>query len=255
MNDIDIKNSLDRLLERHRKAVLLFSGGKDSLCVLDLCKDYLDRILVLHLDTGAKLPHMQGFAEEAVKRLGGNIKVVQPEISPTDCFKEFGFPVNIVPIRRTGFYKDFYKNPVKVQSLFDCCTRLRWLPMANFLERHGATLLINGHRKKDLTLTKQNGFIGNGFEWFVPIDNWTTEEVMDYLHQNNVPMPPDYPLGAKDCWHCTAIEPDAEGVNGLIFLKDKYPERHKALVACLKAVHGLVNNEVERFEKMLNEIV
>ena len=49
---------LATLFARHERAVLAFSGGKDSLVCLDLCRDYRDKLDVCWTNTGAMFPHM-----------------------------------------------------------------------------------------------------------------------------------------------------------------------------------------------------
>ncbi len=58
---------LATLFDRHDKAVLSFSGGKDSLVCLDLCRDYRDKLTVAWVNTGAMFPHMREFVYRAVE--------------------------------------------------------------------------------------------------------------------------------------------------------------------------------------------
>ena len=43
-------------LDRHDKIALQFSGGKDSLAVLYLCKEWWNKITVVWLNTGSAFP-------------------------------------------------------------------------------------------------------------------------------------------------------------------------------------------------------
>ena len=52
---------LESLFDRHEKAVLAFSGGKDSLVCLDICRAYRDQLTVVWVNTGAMFPHMRDF--------------------------------------------------------------------------------------------------------------------------------------------------------------------------------------------------
>ena len=61
---------LTKLFNRHQKAVLAFSGGKDSLVCLHLCRDYRDKIDVCWVNTGAMLPHMAAFIRKATEGFG-----------------------------------------------------------------------------------------------------------------------------------------------------------------------------------------
>ena len=58
---------LTKLFNRHKKAVLSFSGGKDSLACLHLCRPYRDKLTVAWVNTGAAFPHIVEFVRKAVK--------------------------------------------------------------------------------------------------------------------------------------------------------------------------------------------
>lgn len=246
MSDYSMKNMLDHLLAKHEKAILQFSGGKDSLTILNLCKSHLDRILVVHLDTGSRLPHMDSFIKEAVERVGGILRIIRPEMPQIDSIRIFGLPVDIAPLRKTIMYKGFGETCVKIQSSFDCCMRVRWAPMDAFINEYKPTLLITGKRKEDPSITQASGFVHDGVEHFLPIDNWTTSQVMNYLQENKIPTPPGYPAGSCCCWNCSAMsDPD-----GLMFLKTFYPLLYKKLVADFQTVFGIVKGELNRVEKI-----
>ena len=83
---------------------------------------------------------------------------------------------------------------------------------------------------------------------FLPIDNWSTKQVMDYLKQNKIPMPPYDPTSNIECWNCTAIE----DVKELSVLKKHYPLKYKELVENLKAVHGVIGDDLKRIVKIQN---
>ena len=246
MSDFSLSDMLTHLLNQHEKAILYFSGGKDSLAVLNLCKSHLDRILVVHLDTGARLPHMDSFVREAVERVGGNLKIIRPEMPQLDSIRMFGFPIDIAPLRKTIMYKGWVEGCIKIQASFDCCNRLRWAPMGAFVNEYKATLLITGQRKEDPVVTQVSGLVYKGVESFLPIDNWTTNQVMSYLQQNKIPMPPHYPAGTCDCWNCTATD----DIDGLMFLKTFYPLQYRKLVADFQTVWGVVKNELNQVEKI-----
>lgn len=246
MSEFGIKDMLDHLLVKHEKAILHFSGGKDSLAILNLCKSHLDRILIVHLDTGARLPHMDSFIREAVERVGGTLKIIRPEILQPDSIRIFGLPLDIAPLRQTIMYKAFGENRIKLQSSFDCCMRVRWAPMEAFTNEYKPTLVITGKRKSDPSITQASGFVHNGVESFLPINNWTANQVMSYLQENKIPMPPGYPAGTCDCWNCTS----QDDINELMFLKTFYPLLYRELFADSQAVFGIVKNRLAGVEKI-----
>lgn len=246
MSDFNMSDMLSHLLTKHEKAILQFSGGKDSLAILNLCKSHLNRILVVHSDTGARLPHMDSFIREAVERVGGTLRVLRSEPSQPDSIRMFGFPIDIAPLRKTIMYKGFGETCGKIQSSFDCCRRVRWAPMDAFINEFKPTLLITGKRKEDPSITQASGTVYNGVESFLPIDNWTTNQVMSYLQENKIPMPPGYPAGTCDCWNCTAMSDPDE----LMFLKTFYPLQYRKLVADFQTVFGIVKGELNRVEEI-----
>ena len=246
MSDFSMSDMLTHLLNKHEKAILQFSGGKDSLAILNLCKSHLDRILVVHLDTGARLPHMERFVWESVARVGGTLRIIRPETSQQDSIRMFGFPIDIAPLRKSIMHKGFGEACAKIQSSFDCCMRVRWAPMDAFINEYQPTLLITGKRKEDPSITQASGTVFNGVEGFLPIDNWTTKQVMDYLQENKIPMPPGYPAGTNDCWNCTAMD----DLDELMFLKTFYPLLYKKLAADFQTVFSLVKGELDRVEKI-----
>jgi len=136
MSDFSMSDMVSHLLNKHERAILQFSGGKDSLAILNLCKSHLNRILVVHLDTGARLPHMDSFIREAVERVGGTLRIIRPEISQQDSIRMFGLPIDIAPLRKTIMYKGFGETCVKIQSSSECCYRVRWAPMDAFINEN-----------------------------------------------------------------------------------------------------------------------
>lgn len=84
---------LASLFARHEKAVLGFSGGKDSLVVLHLCREYRDRIDVCWVNTGSMFPHMREFVRKAAE--GFNFVELRTDV---EAWREkYGEPADVVP--------------------------------------------------------------------------------------------------------------------------------------------------------------
>ena len=84
---------LAELFARHQKAILGFSGGKDSLVCMHLCQDYRDQIEVVWVNTGAMFPHMEEFVRKAAE--GFNFVELKSDV--TTWRKNFGDPADVVP--------------------------------------------------------------------------------------------------------------------------------------------------------------
>jgi PP-loop superfamily ATP-utilizing enzyme len=55
---------MDSPFDRHAKAILFFSGGKDSLACLHLLREYWDRVLVVWANPGEALPELRAQMDE-----------------------------------------------------------------------------------------------------------------------------------------------------------------------------------------------
>ena len=64
------RDYLASLFQGQQRAVLAFSGGKDSLVVADLCRPYKDRITLAWVNTGAMFPQLSKAHHLIVPYLG-----------------------------------------------------------------------------------------------------------------------------------------------------------------------------------------
>ncbi len=81
------------------RCIIHFSGGLDSLALLAVVNEALDRycidrsrILVLHIDTGLHPPGTSSYVKNVVESLDLDLKIFRPVVSPWWIFRKFGFP-------------------------------------------------------------------------------------------------------------------------------------------------------------------
>ena len=84
---------LATLFDCHQRAVLAFSGGKDSLVCLDLCRDYRDKLTVVWVNTGAAFPHMVEFVRKAAE----GYSLIELHSDQAAWHAQHGLPAEIVP--------------------------------------------------------------------------------------------------------------------------------------------------------------
>ncbi len=115
------------LFARHKKAVLAFSGGKDSLVCLHLCRDYRDKIDVCFVDTGATFPHMTAFVRKATE----GFNFVELKSDQAAWIKQYGLPSDMVPIANSVWRDLAAPDPPKtvLQPWTNCCSKLRFQPL------------------------------------------------------------------------------------------------------------------------------
>lgn len=207
--------------------VLQLSGGKDSLACLLLLKDQLHEITVLWCDTGDSFPEV--FAQmELIKSICPNFVVAhgrQPE-----QIALHGYPVDVLPIRNhsTGQNATGEKR-VKLQSFIECCHKSWWQAMQDATIALGATTIIRGQKLTDADKSSvRDGDIIDGITYSFPIENWTDEEVLEFVKPSG--LLPDYYNEVKtslECMHCTAYLEQWKDKRH--YIATRYPEVGKEL--------------------------
>lgn len=232
---------------RHEKVALMFSGGKDSLACLHLVKDYLDKTVVVWVNTGANFPEIEQMMREikAIVTHFHEIKTDQPA-----SIKAKGYPVDVVPVNYTVLgqsvtsIKDF-----KVRSYFECCSENFWIPCDAELRKLGITGVIRGQRNDEGHRAPiKSGHVENGIEYFLPIEDWKDSDVMDYLRSKNVIINERLSMAhsSLDCWNCTAYM--AESAERFKYIKKHHPSKYESIVEIVKKIDNVITAEASIYK-------
>lgn len=235
---------------RHEKVALMFSGGKDSLACLHLVKDYLDKTVVVWVNTGANFPEIEQMMREikAIVTHFHEIKTDQPA-----SIKSKGYPVDVVPVNYTVLgqsvtsIKDF-----KVRSYFECCSENFWIPCDAELRKLGITGVIRGQRNDEGHRAPiKSGHVENGIEYFLPIEDWKDSDVMDYLRSKNVIIDERLSMAhsSLDCWNCTAYM--AESAERFKYIKKHHPSKYESIVEIVKKIDNVITAEASIYKGLI----
>lgn len=195
---------MENALSRHERIALQFSGGKDSLACLYLMREHLDRITVYWLNTGAAFPETVQTVER-VRELAPNF--VEIDGGQPAVVREFGIPSDIVPASATPMGVSATGGELLIQDRYSCCLRTMMMPLHERMVADGVTLIIRGQRSDDAQKAPiRSGHVENGVEYLFPIEDWTARQVMDFLREQNAPIPRFYEVldEAPDCMTCSA---------------------------------------------------
>lgn len=239
-----IRGIISRNEHRDLPVYVSFSGGKDSLVVLDLAKSALKQreFKAFFLNTGIEFPETVEFARDLCREM----KVPLEEMSAGSSFWEqvekFGPPA-----------KDFRWccKVCKLASAGDLETgkgacSLSGKEAANAV----AYLTIDGKRKHEsfsrarIAASETNPFVPNQLNIF-PIRDWRALEVWLYIHWRGLSYNPLYDQGFErvGCWLCpSALAAEYARV------KELHPEMHARWNAFLlewAKKHGLSEKFVE----------
>jgi sulfate adenylyltransferase subunit 2 len=188
-----------------KNPVILFSGGKDSLCLLYLARKAFPEspfpFHVLHIDTGHNFPETLTFRDEVMKNLGANLTVkfveetirqgrVKDDTGPypsrnrqqaqtlLDAIADMNIDAAIGGARR-----DEERARAK-ERIFSRRSEGRWSPEAQDPELWD---LLNGDLRH------------NEHMRVFPLSNWTEKDVWLFLKRENIPFPSLYLSHKRKC--------------------------------------------------------
>lgn len=241
--------------DRHEKAILFFSGGKDSLACLHLLRPYWDRVLVVWANPGEALPEMRK-QMEAVRSLVPHFLELSSDLD-ADIARN-GYPVDLMPAQNSLLRAQIEGLPTTLMRPWQaCCMNNLWEPMRALMERllpQGYTLAIRGQKNADAkTPRTRSGDRFGDLELWYPIEDWSEQQVFDYLRECQVDVPEHYAFfnASLDCWSCTAH--NGEHVGKLGYLNLKHPEKGQELRRRLIIIKEAVMTEVRNMNDFLNE--
>lgn len=174
--------------------IVSYSGGKDSLVVLDLMYKIKKDIVMLFNDTQLELPDTYRNIFEVCNFYGIDLVIAKANVSIEKLIKKFGLPA-----------RDFRY----------CCKILKFAPISNAIHKltNSEILSFIGQRMYESTLRAKMPKITRS-RWVVdtlvvsPIHEWTSLHVWIYIFMNDLPYNKAYEKGFDriGCWNCPANE-------------------------------------------------
>ncbi|MBA3045045.1 MAG: hypothetical protein FP824_02385 [Euryarchaeota archaeon] len=178
--------AISRILELNdRKLAVSFSGGKDSLVVLDLAVR-TGITNVVFSDTSMEFPETLEYVREVSLFYGLDIKIVTAPVTLYEMIEYIG-----VPSRRLRW----------------CCEVLKFGPISRYAIENNIEGFITGLRKKESNRRKNYKFIDNNpmvpVSQINPILEWDDSDVWEYIATNRLPYNSLYnEFDRVGCWCC-----------------------------------------------------
>lgn len=182
-----LKNSIG-IIERYadENTVLSFSGGKDSLVVLDLAlKTNIDKIVFSN--TTVEFDETIEYINTVEEFYGIKIDTLEPPKEFFELVNELGFPS-----RRLRW----------------CCKVIKFGPLGEYAIKNNVSAYITGMRRDESTKRKSYDYLSSNplipVKQINPILDWTNKEIWEYIKENELPVNPLYKSGFNrvGCWVC-----------------------------------------------------
>ena len=241
------------MIEAHDKAVLHFSGGKDSLACLYLLRPYWDRLTVMWCNTGDAFPETHRQMERISAMVPHFVEVAGDLPNQQE---ECGPPADLLPVWNSVYGRavDEGHSPFRVQDPLSCCSANIWQPVAEATKLLGFTLVIRGQRsaesRKGLI---RSGHVEAGVRYWFPIEDWTSTDVMAYLKEEGVELPLHYQYvdSSLDCQMCTAYLNENRGK--FAYIREQHPVLHARLRERFAYIMNAVNAESAHMLAVMEE--
>lgn len=180
--------------EYHIKNIICcWSGGRSSLAMTHYVMTSTENIdinkHVAFVDTGIMLPEAIDFVKNVSEKYEWKLHIIKPETDFWSYARRYGTPA---PKRRW------------------CCKILKLKPLFTFSKTlEPERLMCLGFRKdekrRERRMLPEIFYQKPSKSWILlPIRNWTTSDVRKYIKQHNLPEPPWYSKGIKECCVCGA---------------------------------------------------
>lgn len=223
-NDYPLRQPINQRLEMHDRIALSFSGGKDSLACALLVKSYFDRITLYHVDTGDYLPEQRSVIDTVEREM--LYKFVRIHTDVGAWIDEHGLPSDLVPYTSHPFGLATGMARSRLVHRFDCCHANMMRPLYERVLSDGNTMLIRGTKSCDMPrLPVADGDIVDGMEFYYPLQNWSDEDVLNYLRCSGVQVSRVYEFlrHGLSCATCPAWWNEQRGS----YLKKFHPDLYR----------------------------
>lgn len=175
--------------ENFAPSIVLATGfGPEGIVLMHLVSQIRPETIVFYLDTDLLFSQTYELRDELVKRLGIRFERVHSGISlPEQAFR--------------------HGDTLWAHDPDTCCQIRKVIPQRQFLANYSAW--ITAIRRDQTAFRANTGLVewdyANKMVKFNPLAGWTSEQVWDHIHTNNLPYNPlhDYGYPSIGCWTCT----------------------------------------------------
>lgn len=206
--------TINEALSQFKGPVLSFSGGGDSMVLLDLIFTHTPhRPPVLFADSQMEYPETIPFVQKCCKKYGAQLHIAKSTRSPAQQRKKQGWPMLGKLAARTWMRTHKGRAFGFKIDVSSCCRNLKIAPARKLTKKIGGDLQITGQRgNEDDALRGMRAIKDSSLKYvkadkltiFNPLTGWTDLMIRRYTKHYNLPVHPRKKAGAITigCMYC-----------------------------------------------------
>ena len=197
---------IDAAMRDHPRACLAFSGGADSLVLLDIVfRRTPHRPLVIFADSGMEYPETRPFVESVCRAYGAALRIASPSRTPEEQWRRQGWPMLGKLAARVWMQRHRGRGFGFRLDVSSCCRNMKIAPARRLARQLGCTLQLTGQRGgqddmlRGLRAIKDGAFHRVAADRLTicnPLLGWTDMMIRRYSRQNGLPAHPARSRGA-----------------------------------------------------------
>ncbi len=213
---------------RDHKPALAFSGGDDSLVLLDVVASMGFKPPIIWADSQMEYSETLPFVQRTVARYGLKLHVAKAPITPMECWTRYGYPLLGKQSAREFMQRHRGDKSLGLKAdVSTCCRRMKILPARLLTRALGCDSQLTGQRGAQDDRLRALRAIKDGTSHYVkadklhiisPLIGWPNGMVQRYVRQHKLERHPAkargmLTTGCKYC--CGGIQFDNSGVRVL----------------------------------------
>ena len=214
------------LLAKHRNPLLLLSGGKDSLVVAFLLKEVAGCAIDAFTEISTLFPDDENDVRLSISALG-YFPHYHYELTYEKLSRHY---TEVMPPCRYVFWKmDVLRHRASIPK---------------YINRTGHDLLIFGRRLGENSVGKGHYYSTNGRHTLLPIREWTTAQVWEFIRKHNIFYPRQYDTGLHQLRTWVGYLNEAYKENARTYIENLwkiYPEAVMGIAPFYKPATDYVN--------------
>lgn len=205
------KAIIQEAMDKSKKQVISFSGGGDSMVLVDIITNMGYRPELVYADSQMEYPETLPFIREVAAAYGLKLNVARGRRTPYEQWMRQGWPMLGKMAARIWMQKN--KDKDFKCDVSSCCRAMKIAPARNMTKYLGADLQFTGQRgSQDDMLRGLRAFKDGAIKYVQadkilvcsPLIGWTDTMIRRYTKQNNLPVHPAKKRGAQTigCMYC-----------------------------------------------------